>query len=147
MINELPSEGMALVATIDPAENLVAATVSDYGDIGKFAAMLAVLQLGVIGAAATIDMKLVQATDAAGTGKKDITGKAIMQLVKATDDDKQALINVRAEDLDIDNDFSFVAIELTVGAAVSLSSAVLLGMGARYKPASDENLASVAEIV
>lgn len=147
MINELPSEGVALIATIDPAENLVAATVSDYGDIGKFASMLALLQLGVIGAAATIDMKLVQATDASGTGKKDITGKAITQLVKATDDDKQAMINVRAEDLDIDNDFSFVAIELTVGAAISQSSCALLGFGARYKPASDENLASVAEIV
>lgn len=146
-MNKLGSEVAAIVATIDPDSNAAAAHVSDYADMGKFQTLLAVIQLGILGAAATIDAKLVQATDAAGTGKKDITGKAITQLVKATDDDKQALINVRAEDLDIDNDFAFVALELTVGAAASQSSAVLLGMGARYEPASNENLATVAEIV
>jgi hypothetical protein len=41
-------------------------------------------RLGVLGASATVDAKLQQATDNSGTGVKDVTGKAITQLVKAT---------------------------------------------------------------
>jgi hypothetical protein len=47
------------------------------------------LQTGVLGAAATVDAKLQQATSAAGAGAKDIAGKAITQIVKATGDNKQ----------------------------------------------------------
>lgn len=146
-MNTLPSEDAAVVATIDPDSNGVATHTSDYVDMGKFGKLMAIVQLGILGVAATVDAKLVQATDAAGTGKKDITGKALAQLVKATDDDKQGIINLRDEELDVNGGFAFVAIEMAVGAAASQSSAVLLGMQPRYAPASESDLASVAEIV
>jgi hypothetical protein len=56
----------------------------------KDAKRLMAIILGVLGAAATVDAKLQQATDTSGTGAKDISGKAITQLVKASNDNNEA---------------------------------------------------------
>ncbi len=114
--------------------------------MSKIDQLLAVVMAGTLGSSATLDAKLTQATTSGGT-YKDISGKAITQLVKATDDDKQALINCRAEELDIDNDYRWVKLSMTVGTATSDAGALVLGFGERYGPASDGDLASVAEIV
>lgn len=147
MQNQLASEAAALVATIDPDALAVAAVSSDYVDMALFDQVLAVVSAGTLGTAATLDAKLEQAQDSGGTGVKDITGKAITQLVKATDDDKQALIDCRAAELDTDGGFSFLRLTITVGAATSDGSGHVFGFGPRYGPASDNDLASVAEIV
>jgi hypothetical protein len=47
--------------------------------------------------------------------------------VKATDDNTQAVIEVRASDLDINNGFRYVSFRATVGTAASLIAAVILG--------------------
>lgn len=145
--NALPSEKVAICATVDPDVLTAAAHTSDYVDISEFESLMAIIMAGTLGTSATMDAKLVQATDSSGTGSKDITGKAITQLVKATDDDKQAIINVRAEELDLANNFTHVAVTVTVGTASSDGGAVILGLNPRYLPASDNDIASVAEIV
>jgi hypothetical protein len=94
---------------------------------------------GVLGAAATVDAKLQQATDNAGAGVKDVTGKAITQLVKAADDNKQAEINLKQEDLDFANGFKFFRCRLV--------AAQVYGLDPRYGFGSDGDLASVKEIV
>ena len=148
MINALPSERAAVVGVIDPDANAAGALTSDYVSMGTFHSAMGVVLVGTMGASGTIDAKLVQATDSSGTGVKDITGKAITQLTQAgTDSDKQAIINVRAEELDVANGFNHVAIVLTTAAATSDSAAVLLGLDPRVGPASDNDLASVDEIV
>lgn len=147
MKNMLGSEAAAIVATVDPDALAVGAISSDYVNMANFDQVLALVMAGVLGAAATLDAKLEQAQDSSGTGVKDITGKAITQLVKATDDGKQAIINCRAQELDINNGFSFVRLTMTVGAAISDGGGAILGMGPRYGPASDNDLASVAEII
>lgn len=146
-MNKLGSEAAAVAATIDPDALGVGAISSDWVDMAVFPQVMAVAMAGVLGAAATLDAKLEQAQDGSGTGVKDITGKAITQLVKATDDGKQAIINCRGEELDINGGFSFVRLTMTVGAAISDGGGLVLGMGPRYGPASDNDLASVAEIV
>ncbi len=146
MQNALPSEVAAVVATIDPDAYGTGEELSDAVDMSKIDQLLAIVMAGTLGASATLDAKLTQATTSGGT-YKDITGKAITQLVKATDDDKQALINCRAEELDIDNDYRWVKLSMTVGTATSDAGALVLGFGERYGPASDGDLASVAEIV
>jgi hypothetical protein len=65
----------------------------------------------------TIDFKLEQATDAAGTGAKDITGAAIVQLVAATGDDKLYSIDIGPGAIDDKNGFSFVRYNVLVGGA------------------------------
>lgn len=146
MRNSLPSEVAAVVATIDPDAYGTGEELSDAIDMSKIDQLLAVVMAGELGASATLDAKLTQATTSGGS-YKDITGKAITQLVKATDDDKQALINLRADELDIDNGYRWVKLSMTIGTATSDVAALLLGFGERYGPASDGDLASVDEIV
>lgn len=144
----LPSENVAVLATIDPDANAAGALTSDWADMSKFESVMAVIMVGALGTSATIDAKIQQATDSSGTGAKDITGKSITQLTDAgTDSDKQAIINCRAEELDIDNSFTHVAIVMTTAVATSDSAALLIGTNAKTLPASDNDLASVDEIV
>ena len=99
-----------------------------------------------MGASATLDAKVQQAQDAIGTGAKDVTGRAILQIVKASGDNKQALINFKPEDLDNTNNFSHVRLSLTVGTAASVISATLLGMNLRFATAEFFNQAAVVQV-
>jgi len=147
-MNALPSEKVAVLATVDPDVLTAAAHTSDYVSMADFESIMAIVMAGTLGSSATMDAKLVQATDASGTDSKDITGKAITQLTEAgTDSDKQAIINCRAEELDLDNGFTHVALTITVATASSDGGGVILGLNPRYAPASDSDLASVDEIV
>ncbi len=147
-MNMKGSEAVAIGGVIDPDANGAGALTSNYIDAGKFHSMMAIIMVGTMATNSVVDAKLVQATDSSGTGVKDITGKAITQLTAAgSDSDKQAIINVLAEEVDVRNGFSFVAIVMTTAAASSDSSAVLLGVNPRHGPASDFDLASVDEIV
>jgi hypothetical protein len=147
-MNKLGSESVAVGGVIDPDANAAGALTSDYVSMDNFETAMAIIMAGTLGSSGTLDAKLVQATDSSGTGSKDITGKSITQLTQAgTDSDKQAIINVRAEELDVDNSFNHVAITMTTATATSDSAAILLGMNPRRAPASDNDLASVDEIV
>jgi len=146
-INAKPSELVAVLGTIDPDAQAAGAVTSDYVSLGDFNGVMAVVQTGILGTSATVDAVLVQATDSAGTGSKAITGKAITQLVKATNDDDQAILQVVSEELDTDNGFTHVACTLTVGTATSDVGCTLLGVNPRHAPASDNDIASVVEIV
>jgi hypothetical protein len=141
------SDRAAILGTLDPASVAASTVLTAYVPVAKFHTIVAILQTGVLGAAATVDAKLRQAQDAAGTGVKDITGKSITQLVKASHDNKQVVIECKADDLDTANAFTHVALSVTVGTAASLLSAVLMGANARYLPASDFDDADVTQIV
>lgn len=145
----LPSELVAVCATVDPDVLTAAAHTSDYVDASEFESLLAVIMAGTLGASATFDAKLVQATDSSGTGSKDISGKSITQLTQGGTDesDRQALISVRPEELDLDNGFTHVALTITVATASSDGAGVILGIGPKHGPANLNDLASVAEIV
>ena len=108
---------------------------------------LSLVQTGVLGTSATVDAKLQQALDSSGTSAKDITGKAITQIVKATGDNKQALINVKPEELDTVNGFGFVRLSVTVGVAASQTSAQVLGLNPRFAPADASNQAAVVQVI
>lgn len=143
-----PTDLIAVVANIDPDANAAGTVTSGWVSAADFNSLMAIVQAGDLGASATLDFKLEQATDGSGSGAKDITGKAITQLTKAgSDDNKQAVIEVCGEDLDVDNDFTHVRMSLTVGTATSDAGAVMLGIGARYGPASDSDASTVAEII
>jgi hypothetical protein len=156
--NILPSETAAVVATIDPDAYAPGAQNSDYVDMADFESLMAVLMIGTFAdTGTTADFKLQQATTSGGAGVKDITGKAITQIASGSPaaGDKQAMINLRADELDLANDFQFVRAVATVAdtsspadspAKTSDYGAILLGFGPRYGPASDNDLASVVEI-
>jgi hypothetical protein len=139
-----PSDRVALAGVIDPDANAAATYTTDWINMASFESLMAVVFAGTLGASATIDAKLQQATTAAGAGAKDVTGKAITQIATS---DKQAVINLRAEELDVNNDFSFVRLSMTVGTAASDSGAAVFGLEPRYGPASNLAAASMIEAV
>ena len=145
--NSKASEMLAILATIDPASQAAGAISSGWVSVANHLGFLAGVQTGVLGTSATVDAKLQQALDATGTGAKDITGRAIIQIVKATGDNKQALINVKPEDLDTVNGFGFVRVTVTVGAAASVTSAQLIGVNPRFAPADAANQAAVVQVI
>lgn len=143
-----PSDVAAVVAMIDPDAYAAGTVVSAYVAMADFDKIMAIVMAGTLGSSATLDAKLVQATDSSGTGVKDITGKAITQLTQAgTDSDKQAVINCVAEELDVAGGFTHVALSMTVATATSDAGGIVLGFNPRFGPASDNDLASVDEIV
>ena len=143
-----PSDVAAVLGAIDPDAYAAGTYTTGWIDMKTFGSVLAIVMAGDLGAGATLDAKIEQATSAAGAGVKDVAAKAITQLTKAgTDDNKQALINLSAEDLDIANGFTHVRLSMTVGTAASDAGAVVLGFDARYQPASDSDAATVDEIV
>ena len=142
-----PTDRAPLAAAIDPDAYTASTVTSGWVSMVEYLQIMAVVMVGTLGAAATVDAKLEQATDGSGTGAKDITGKAIAQLTKAApnESDKQAIINCRADELDADNDFTHVRLSITVAVATSDAGGLVFGFDAHYAP--EAAAASVAEIV
>ncbi|WP_316150440.1 hypothetical protein [Cupriavidus sp. BIC8F] len=145
--NVKATEQVALLGEISPSSQSAGALTTAWVSAAAFQKFLALIQTGVLGASATVDAKIQQATDSSGTGAKDITGAAITQIVKATGDNVQAEINLDAQQLDVANGFAYVQLSMTVGTAASLTAASLFGFVPRFAPASDANAASVKQIV
>ncbi|MBL4869165.1 MAG: hypothetical protein JKY67_22620 [Pseudomonadales bacterium] len=144
--NILPSSHAPVVGVIDPDNNAAGALSTGWIDMALFHSLMAIILAGTIEATGTIDAKLEQATDSSGTGVKDITGKSITQLTAAgTDSDKQAVINCRSDEIDVNGGFTYVRLTMTGATAAADSAAVVLGFNARYAPAAD--LSSVDEVV
>jgi hypothetical protein len=140
-----PSERMALVAAVDPASQSTGApAVTPWIKADGFFNYFALIQSGVLGASGTLDAKLEQATDGAGAGAKAVPGKAITQLVKATGDGKQAMIELAPDELDISAGFKWFRLSVTTGTAAGLASAAVFGVDPRYAPPSQA--ASVAQV-
>ena len=123
--NALPSEVIDVLAAIDPDAYSAAAVSSGYADMSDYEALLACELAGVMVTNSTLDMKLQSATTASGGA--DITGKAITTLTEAgSDDDKQALINLRRDELT--EGHRYVKMLRTLGTAGADEAALLLGI-------------------
>jgi hypothetical protein len=147
-MENLFTEKIAVLGTIDPDAYGTGTQGTDWVDMSKFKSLGFVVMAGTLGSSATIDFKVQEATSAAGAGAQDITGKSITQLTEAgTDSDKQAVVNVKAEELDIADGYRYVRGVLTIGVATSDGGVVVLGTDPRFMPASDFDLSSVDEIV
>ena len=145
--NAKPSEHLSVLATYDPASVAASTVTTGWVAIKNHFAIMALIQTGVMGASGTIDAKLQQATDNTGTGVKDITGKLITQIVKASGDNKQAIINMKAADLDTEGAFNFVRLSITVGTSASLLSAALVGFYPHYEDGAQFNQAGTVQVV
>jgi hypothetical protein len=151
--NILPSNRAVLAAVIDPDQTSPGTATTGWVSMATYESLQAIVGVGDMETGGTVDAVLQQATDASGTGAKDISGKAITQLTKAgSKNDHQAIINLRSEELDVANAFTHVRLSVTVGDAVNSPAsaksdifAVILGHNARYAPASDAT--TVSEVV
>lgn len=147
-LNAKVSEVVGVVAAIDPDAIAAGTVTSSWVSVKNFVRYALLVASGDLGAAATLDCKLQQATSAAGAGAKDITGKAITQLTQAgSGSDKQAWIDLRPEELDLDGGFTHVRISMTVATATSEAAAFLLGFAPARGPATDNDAATVVQVV
>lgn len=147
-MNHLASEVVGIVGNIDPDAYAAGAVSSGWIDASKFQRFMAIVQAGDLGASATLDAKLEQASDSSGTGAKDVTSKAITQLTQAgTDSNKQAIINLLPGELDVDNGFNHFRLTMTVGTAASDAGGIVLGYQPRTGAVSANDASTVDEIV
>ena len=147
MFNALQSEGVAVAGRIKPDAAVAGTYTSVWIPIATYGALLAIISAGDLGTSATVDAKLQQAKDVSGTGAKDVTGKALVQLTQAGTDksNKDALINIRAEELDRNNGFTHVRLSVTVAVATSDVGGIVLGLNPRFSPITQG--ASVDQVI
>lgn len=147
-LNGKTTELLALAGIIDPDAYAAGTYTTGWVAAKEFTMLAALVSVGDMVATSTVNAKLEQATSAAGAGAKDVTGKAITALTQAgTDDNKQAWINVRPEELDVDNAFAFVRLSVTVAVAASDAGGFLFGYAPARGPATGVDLTSVDEVV
>ncbi len=146
--NAKGSERLAVLASIDPSNQAAGVAASSWVALNAHHTLLAMIETGAMANGSTVDAKLQQSTDAAGTGAKDIAGKAITQLAQASNGaNRQALINLRPEELDVNGGFAYVRVAVTVASAAAQTAAQLLGIDPRFAPAEGANQAAVAQVV
>lgn len=97
-----------------------------------------------------LNAQLLQALDATGTGAKPITSvngqaKALAPIAAGSAANVQALIDCSVDELDTNNGYAFVQLQITLSAA-GLIAGLLLGINARFEPASSLNAATVVQI-
>lgn len=144
--NEKLSEGLAVVAKLDPKAQTAATVTSDSIDMAKIKKVIFVLQTGALGTDATVDMVIKGDTASGGSYATTITGKAITQLVKASNDNNISIIEVSAAAVAAQG-YRYIRASVTVGTATSLISLVALAGNLLYSSASENDLSAVVEIV
>jgi hypothetical protein len=147
-INVKASEQVALLDQVNPASQAAGSVTTAWVSAQYFNKFLALVQVGAFGASATVDANIQQAQDGSGTGAKAIgSGRAITQMLAAGGNNKQATIDLDAQELDVSNGFCFVKLTITVGVAATLVSGSLYGFIPRDASAALFNNASVVQQV
>jgi len=129
-----------LISENSPA--LVAGTYdSPWVSLMNYHRAVAILHVLDMGAGATLDFSIRQATDTAGTGAKVIantagtTTHAITQLTQASGDaDSDCIIELRTAQLDVTNKFDCVSLRTVVGVDTCVVSYCLFGIIPRFPP-------------
>jgi hypothetical protein len=143
-----PSARAGILAAINPQSAGAGTYTSGWVDMRNVYAALAIIAVGAISAGGTVDAKIQQATDDSGAGAKDVSGLAITQLTQAgTDSNKQVAINVTQGDLDRNNGFRYARLSVTTATAAALLSGLIVGLDFRYGAATDNDAATVDEVV
>lgn len=128
---------------IDPDVQTAGAISSAWLDMQDYQKILAVCNIGTLGASATYDAKFEQATSAGGAGVKDMTRDndgtttvAIAQQTQAGTDasDSHVQLDTGHADLDEPNGFRWVRLTATVGTATSDTGATVLRYRGRNFP-------------
>lgn len=143
--NLLGSEEWAILGVIDPVSQTAATVYTDDVDMSLFEQVAFITFTGALGTGGTIVSSIASGTAASPT--TDVTNKVATELNDSpatNDDNKQNIINLRGDELT--EGHRYVRGKVIVGVATSLIGGVLIGK-AKSLPSSDNDLASVAEIV
>lgn len=129
-----------------PPQTVTGATVtSGWIPMATLGKIYAVINIGAITGAGTVNAKIEQATALAGTGAKDVTGAAITVITGSANSNQQASIGVRQAQLDVVNNFNHVRLSITTAVAASILGAVVHGVEAKYGP--QDQVASAVQAI
>lgn len=145
-VNSKGSERIAVAAVVAPGALTAAAKSSGWIDMRLYNRLMGIISTGTLGTSATVDAKWVQADDAAGNNPQDSNITALTQIVKASGDNKQAVMNFDPAQSDYQTK-PFVKLVMTIGTATSDGAAIVLGIDPRHKPATDFDPTSVVQVV
>lgn len=136
-------EKLPVIEVIQPQAITAGATGVLTGaiDMTKYSRVMAVLLSGTLGASGTLDFKAVASATSGGTYAA-ITGKAITQMVKATNDNDVAIIEVDAGDVAALSK-QYLKFNAVAGTANATSAVVVLGVPRGY----DADLVEFANVV
>jgi len=104
-------ENMLFAEVFPPAAWADGTVPASYIDLADYERVVFLIMTGAMDTGDIVAAQVVQATDAAGTGSKVITGATITDLT-LTDDDALATIEVRDTALDVENGFRFVSLTI-----------------------------------
>ncbi len=145
------SEMLALVAAIDPDAYTTGTQESDEIDMQMHREVIFILQVGTIAVGSTVDFRIYQGVDNEGTAGESYVLLKEATALGDTDDDKQVIINVRADDLTAGYRWIKAAVVLGGTADNVDMSAVALADRTRFSHAvtstSYGDLSTVDEIV
>ena len=145
--NSKGSEQFAIIGRTGPLN--ANAGQSAWISVSNFHRLLALIDTGA-NMNGILNAQLLQALDATGTGAKPITSangqaKALTPIAAGSTANIQALIDCSVDEMDTNNGYAFVQLQVT-GSSAGLFAGLLLGINARFEPASSLNAASVAQI-
>jgi hypothetical protein len=142
MYSEQLTQALAVVGHLDPVSQGAGNVLSEAVDMSKYHRLLAVIQVGAVGAGpGTVDAKLRDSATSGGS-YSDISGKAITQISASN---KIATIELRPDEMN--SGAQFCKLSLTVGTNAVLIAAILLGAEANHKPGNAGNIATVTQQV
>ena len=148
MYTQLLSEALAVAADgIHSASQSTSEKLTAAIDLAKFRQVLFIVDSGTLGASGTLDFQVKGSTTSGGTYTA-ISGTAITQLVKATDDSKYALVLVTAEKINaLGLGYRFIKGSLLPGTAAANSAVIAIGALTRFEPAVDSDATTVAQVL
>lgn len=136
-------EKLPVVEVIQPQSITAGATGVLTGaiDMQKYSRVTAILLSGTLGASGTLDLSATASATSGGTYAA-LSGKAITQMVKASNDSDVAIIEVDAGDVAAVSK-RYVKFHAVAGTAAATSALVVLGVPRNY----DADLVEFANVV
>ena len=145
--NTKGSEQFAILGRTGPVNANAAQTA--WISVSNVHRLLALIDTGA-NVNGVLNAQLLQALDATGTGAKPIIAvngqaKALAPIAAGSAANVQALIDCSVDELDTNNGYAFVQLQITLSSA-GLIAGLLLGINARFEPASSLNAATVVQV-
>lgn len=139
VFNQRFTEGWTPIARINPASYNTEQNTARFA-VGAYRRFVVILMVGAITSTGTLDIDIEQSNAASGGTTKNVDGKSITQLTQASgDSNKIVAIEIRSEELDVNNGFAWLNVELTPLTAASICGVLVLAGEARQKPVSVAN--------
>jgi hypothetical protein len=143
------SEALAVVSCVDPDAYTTGNVNDDVIDMSKHARVMFIVMAGTLASGASLDFTVYCDTASGGAFSTAVTGKSITALTNAgTDSDKQAIIEVTAEEVAAEGDgMRYIRGTMALTGGNADAGVVAIADHSRYSPASELDLTSVDEIV